>query len=158
MVHQCTLSNPKRQKIEVVDDQGLRELRHRCNATGSFVVYQSCTSGKWTNSEVVEKYLTKHGHVPQLTSYPSKCKRLKSMVIEHQQTGNFLPSCVVQAPYNHHIHTNCSCFKTIGKAEASNQKNTDKVPKSKKKRYKDECRYHYPLRAFSTWSRISIII
>jgi AAA domain/Helitron helicase-like domain at N-terminus len=139
----CTV----REAPEVVDDQQLRYLRHRrgqvaCNHL--FAKCPNCTH-TWTNAELVRSYLEYALKTFNVKSFPDAAKRLKAILIQYQKgniTGDDLElmPLVVDAAYNHHMHTT-SCFAC--KAEKSNKN----APEKKRKRGeegREECRYRFP--------------
>ena len=114
--HKCRVPRYLQKPPIVVEDQQLRNLRHKDGQNeqgGAFAYCKHCLYC-WTNEEFVESYLVHGVRVPGLTAYPEvKTRRLKAMAIEYQKSdpGSFaLDSCVVDAGYSHHVHAATSCF------------------------------------------------
>jgi ATP-dependent DNA helicase PIF1 len=147
--HACTASNPrKRRAPEVVDDQKLRNLRHRVGQHGHgghFAKCPHCTM-TWTNTEFVESYLKHYIKVPRLSSFPDvHVNRLKAMAVEHQRStaeGEHAKT-VIEAAYNLHMHNKNSCFSNVATGKGETGSTTGK---RKRESHGDECRYRYPKR------------
>jgi hypothetical protein len=58
------------------------------------------------------------------------------MTIEHEQDGEDIDTAVIDAAYNHHVHTQ-GCFRTKANAKPSEKKR-------KRASHEDECRYRFP--------------
>ena len=145
--HECQVSTSRRKKLVVVDNQKLRNMRHREGQHvngGMFAYCPNCTK-YWTNTQLVESCLKDTGLVPSLTKFPdTEARRLKSLAIEHQM-GHQVDHRVLDAGYNHHSHTK-SCFQCNDKT-LNTKKNveSEKLPGKKRKRQCScECRYRYP--------------
>ena len=148
--HICTeKSDTIRKAPAVVDDQQLRYLRHRIgqNSTGKMFAYCPDCTMSWTNEEFVASYLLNGIIVPGLTDYPDLgVRRLKAMCVEHQkEIGGNIDKVIVDAAYNHHVHTKGCFYCRSNKAKfvPKNGGNTKKRVRSSKC---DECRYRSPSR------------
>ena len=141
--HECLLAQSKCNPPTVVDDQSLRILRHRVGqeTTGrQFAYCQHCTKS-WTNEELVESFLLNIAQIPGLTTYPDKVRRLKSMAVQYQMPrGPEVDRIVVDAAYNHHVHTK-SCFASKPQPKNGNAGNQRKRKMPSKG---EECRYRHP--------------
>ena len=133
--HDCNQHESRRKRPKIVNDEKLRELRHK-HGHPMFAYCPHCTKS-WTNAELVEDYLKNAVKVRNFQSYTdsNSSRRLKSLCLEYQKSENdgFIRPEIVGAAYNIHIHT-FSCF---GKDD------------SKKRKLEDmdlECRYRYPKR------------
>jgi Helitron helicase-like domain at N-terminus/PIF1-like helicase len=137
---------------EVVSDQELRHLRHIRGQVSSCHVFARCRNCKrtWTNLQLVERFMKHICRKYKLSDYPDTSKRLKAIVAQHQK-GNvtakaelsILP-CIIDASYNHHVHTS-SCFMCKArKANHKNEKATKKRTQAKHDRKGEECRYRFP--------------
>ena len=142
--HECRVDSKKRKQPVIVDDQQLRNLRHRKGCEHTKHRFADCPhcGYYWTNEELIGAYLLKGRKVPGLTSYPDQhTKRLKAMAVEYQKSpasSPELPGYIIDAAYNHHIHAPTSCF-------GSNKQSKSK--KTKREMFENqECRYRYPLR------------
>ena len=143
--HEC--SGPRHQTPSSVDDQQLRNLRHRegCRATEyNFAVCESC--GKtWTNEDIVQLYLREGLRLLNFTSYPNNCRRLNARCVEFQKpsSSGTIPA-IVNAAYNSHFsfHTK-TCFPCDGSSNGRAKKKKKKQTR-KRKRNEDECRMRLP--------------
>lgn len=100
----------------------------------------------WTSSELVESYLLNKVKVPGLTKFPdNESRRLKAKAVEYQKSGamSSLSGSIIDAAYNHHCHTNSSCF---GKAPKVHQADNGQRKTKRKAGKNYECRYRYPQR------------
>jgi hypothetical protein len=125
-----------RQVPKPVDDQQLRNLRYK-EQQGMLAYCPHCTVS-WTSEQLVESFLKTIVKVPGLTEFPDgTAKRLKAMAVEYQKSGihgRLLNSCIVDASYNFHCHTN-SCFgKTCSKSDK----------KKRKREWKQNADFVYP--------------
>jgi len=137
-----------RRRPVVVDDQKLRDLRHQDGYTLSEGVLAHCPhcTMTWTSSELVESYLLNKVKVPGLTKFPdNESRRLKAKAVEYQKSGamSSLSGSIIDAAYNHHCHTNSSCF---GKAPKVHQADNGQRKTKRKAGKNYECRYRYPQR------------
>ena len=135
--HECTLQSRHQKNPTVVSDQDLRSLR--CySKRESFLAYCQDCDKTWTDQELLDTYLTGEMNIHNFAGMPdSDIRRLKSMAIEYQKTENkdaAIKKCIIDAAYNHHMHTQ-SCFKNMKKKKSGKDSNND-----------DECRYRYPQR------------
>jgi hypothetical protein len=146
--HECSVRSTQRGRPVVVDDQKLRDLRHREGHTASGGTLAHCPNCamSWTSTELVEAYLMNKTKVAGLTTYPDNETRcLKAMAVEYQKGGAdaSLSSSIIDAACNLHCHTSSSCF---GKAETLAQNNNRPRKKKRKSGRNYECRYRYPQR------------
>jgi hypothetical protein len=143
--HQCEVTEVHhRQNPTVVDDQSLRNLRQKDGsfATGEAYAYCPHCATTWSSNELLESYLINGAKVPSLTAFPeSEVRRLKAMAVEHQKSNDgeeAVPCWIINAAYNHHIHTK-SCFDKCGNGKETTGRRVLNA--------KDiECRYRYPQR------------
>ena len=146
--HKCTVPENRRRLPVVVNDQQLRNLRHKHGqkSEGGMFAYCPHCAKFWTNPEMVESYLLHGAQVPGLTGYPDhKIRRLKAMALEHQKSApgeDPMEPCIINAAYNHHIHANSSCF---GKGETM-RSDTGTAGQKRKHGSIYECRYRSPQR------------
>ena len=136
--HECCVPNWRRRSPEVVNDQELRNLRHRVgqHSKGGMFAYCPACTYSWTNTKLVESYLMNHVKVRNLSCFPDmQVRRLKAMAVEYQRsTAEDSQSIgqVVEAAYNLHVHNNRSCYnKTSSKKRSVVSR-------------EDECRYRFP--------------
>jgi Helitron helicase-like domain at N-terminus/PIF1-like helicase len=118
----------------VSSDQQLRNLR--CKRPHNDIAYKCnrmCQT-EWTSKQLVTSYLKNYIKVPNISNdYSSNVRRLKNKTTEFQLAApaNIIaPEWMVDAAYNHHVHTN-TCFKNKG----NKQNDTNKC---------DECRLRCP--------------
>ena len=138
--HDCVKALRKRGPPEIVNDQGLRELR--ANNDGMFAMCSHCPK-TWTNTEFVTAYL-KNGLkvVGESKSYSDMTRRLRAACVDYQNgTISTLPRHFVQVGYNHHRHAKSSCFKKFKEEERQKRSSVGTVA---------ECRYRYPKKASRT--------
>ena len=138
--HDCVKALRKRGTPEIVNDQGLRELR--ANNDGMFAMCSHCPK-TWTNTEFVTAYL-KNGLkvVGESKSYSDMTRRLRAASVDYQNgTISTLPRHFVQVGYNHHRHAKSSCFKKFKEEERQKRSSVGTVA---------ECRYRYPKKASRT--------
>jgi hypothetical protein len=111
----------KRELPEVVNEQQLRNLRHKSGYAAQQGLFAKCPdcvensgSGEFSNEQLIEDLLIKHVKVPGLTCYPdSSIRRLKAMAVEYQRPdSDGIPVEILHAAYNNHLsfHTP-SCFR-----------------------------------------------
>ena len=143
--HDCDVPMDERDLPEVVNNQQLRNLRHKHGHTsqnGVFMYCPCCTSGcRLTNEEAIEQYLIKGVKIPGLTKYPDNyaqggSNRLQAMIVAHQNPNNdiILDPIVNNAAYNNHLSCHCNtCFKV-----------NKKDPKAKLYASDFECRARLP--------------
>ena len=143
--HVCSAQPYCRRKPVVVDNQQLRNLRHKegqHSMGGMFVYCPHCTMS-WNSTELVESYLINAVKIPGLTSYPDNTTgRLKAMAVEFQKTGkeDFCSRSAIRAGYNFHMHSSRSCF-----GKAAKLQETGKGAGRKRKLGKNyECRHRSP--------------
>jgi Helitron helicase-like domain at N-terminus/PIF1-like helicase len=136
--HECTVvATNTREPPVIVSDQELRYLRCK-RKQDSFLSYCTHCTKTWNSTDFLSSYLSNTIKIENFSGLPdSEVRRLKSMAIQYQK--NLDPSaeiqkCVVDAAYNHHVHT-ASCFKRT----KLNCKNSDNDRSN-------ECRYKYPQR------------
>jgi hypothetical protein len=144
----CTEENELLRRAPlIVEDQKLRLLRHRIgqNTTGKMFAYCPECTMSWTNEEFVASYLMNGVKVPGMTAFPDiGVRRLKAMCIEHQkEIGGSIDSTIVDAAYNHHIHTN-SCFTCQKEKQEFSPKNGTNTKKRVRSAKCDECHYRSP--------------
>ena len=131
--HECEADGPKgKSMLEVVEEQGLRNLRHRQGKNTDTVYFAKCKhcDKTWHIDELVSDYLVQGLNVAGLTKFPTTpSERLKSMAIDYQKGLNTeIPYYVVECAYNVHYHVPKTCFK---------KRRKDRPPD-------DECRMRYP--------------
>ena len=123
--HECTQSSVRDRTLPVVvDDQELRNLRHKkgfASEGGKFAYCISC-SKEWTHEELMSDYLCwKYGFCkPVESKEEAKVKgkhraRMFAHVVQWQRKGKSQEECprnMINAVYQHHLscHT-ASCFK-----------------------------------------------
>ena len=141
----------------VCNDQRLRILRHvsgRHEVSNQLSYCPDCLSKAWTSEELVESFLMHGINIPSLTHYPeNNTNRLKTTAIHYQmakgderdQTKQL--QAVINAAYNHHIHTG-SCWQhaTLTPSGTLRAATRSKNKKKRKKINNNECRYRYPKR------------
>jgi hypothetical protein len=131
----CSVS----QRPEVVEDQKLRQLRHKSgysNMGGIFATCKLCTKS-WTYEQLTEAFLLKSGKLGSLSLFPHRSvRRLEAMCIEYQKKPcnlALLDPVIINACYNSHRSSHCtSCFRS------------NKCTGKRKRSSDDECRYHFP--------------
>ena len=123
---------------EVVNEQGLRHLRHRLGKSLDMVYFATCMEcGKrWMIDEFVQDYLVHGLQVPMMTKFPeTPHQRLKTMAVDYQRgLVEKLPYYVVESAYNVHNHVPNTCFK---KRKGSNERDEEcrmRYPKAKRRR------------------------
>ena len=145
--HTCVSTSCDRKRPQVVDDQSLRDLRHKigCDARANIFAYcPDCYVHCWTSDRLLESYLILGLQLDGLTHFPDNgdndCKRLKAMCVEYQADQNMLTidGVIVEAAYNFHSHVKSSCFKKSG----SGRRNKCKRAAQRM----TECRYRLPQR------------
>jgi hypothetical protein len=124
-----------------VDNQQLRNLRHRVGCAATNYVFAVCESCRrtWTHEEIVKLFLQKSVQIPSFGSYPDTCKRLNALCVQYQKPpSNGADAAVVNAAYNTHFsfHTK-TCFPCIDNSKG-------KTSSQKRKRKHDECRMRLP--------------
>jgi PIF1-like helicase len=132
--HPCTSKGRKNKCCPtVVSAQELRTLRCKRKYDTVFAFCNECST-TWTPTEMVCSYLQHHVQCPNIQSdYNANIRRLKNKTTEFQlfaDNNAVIDKWVVDAAYNHHVHTS-SCFK-------------HKFGVDKSSALCDECRYRYP--------------
>ena len=148
--HPCTVEYEElRRPPTVVDDQELRNLRHKTGdpSKGKIFAYCPHCTTWWNNEEFVESYLKYGVQVQGLTSYPdNRVRRLKAMAVHYQRDSDTdVDPVVVDAAYNHHIHTR-ACFACKKAKSKTDEKNGTSSKKRKRSSESDECRFRQPQR------------
>ena len=117
----------------VVCAQELRNLRCKRRYNNAFAYCSDCNT-TWSQTDLVTSYLQHHINVPAIgPDYSANIRRLKNKTTEFQfnaPSDAIPPTWLVDAAYNHHIHTT-SCFKHKFDSDCSSA-------------LCDECRYRYP--------------
>ena len=132
--HPCaTALHNKKPYPTVVSNQQLRHLRCKRKHDNVFTFCAECST-TWTPTEMVCSYLQHHVSHPKIgCDYKVNIRRLKNKTTEfqlHAAKEEIVPMWIVDAAYNHHVHTS-SCFK-------------HKFGVDKTSALCDECRYRYP--------------
>ena len=169
--HECNFHWLQRRQFQAVEDQELRNLRHRAyyaqDKDRHIMNCQHCEKG-WSAEDMVLSYMKNCHHI-DLSHYPENdTRKLKTMILQHQihgLAGQQNPA-IVNAAYNHHIHCK-NCFdKEVAKtcsntthdninSECSNTSRTQSnsnnlmnlaMPKRGSKRTNNnvECWHRYP--------------
>jgi len=135
--HDCTVNKKDRRTPEVVDDQQLRNLRHKyghLSENGVFMYCPDCSTGcRLKNEEAIEALLLQGEKIPGLTKYPDPCTsggagRLHAILLQHQFPSDTpVPSPIIdRATYNNHLSCHCSsCFKCNKKDKFEKKSHTD---------------------------------
>ena len=153
--HDCTVNNPwHRRKPAVIDDQGLRDLRHRhaAGTKGAMFAYCPHCTESWTNEELIEDYLKNTAGIPELSSFKNdkQTRRLNAIAIEYQKDRPNAepPKTVINAAYNHHLSTHVrSCFGDNKKPKDSQLNSSNKRKRDQRQGWSEhECRYRLPQR------------
>ena len=116
--HNCFETEQNNLSYPIVkSDQELRNLRcKRPHNETAFKCNNMCET-QWTSKQIVTSYLQNYIKVPNISNdYSTNVKRLKNITTEFQLTAadnTSAPRWMVDAAYNHHIHTN-TCFKNKG--------------------------------------------
>ena len=169
--HKCNCHWLQRRQFLAVEDQELRNLRHRAyyaqDKDRHIMNCQHCEKG-WSTEDMVLSYMKKCNDI-HLSHYPENdIGKLKTMILQHQIHG--MPGqqnpAIINAAYNHHIHCK-NCFdKEVAKTSSntthdniiSECSNTSRTPTnsnntlnlgktkcgSKRTNNKVECRHRYP--------------
>lgn len=129
----CAVTTTRKRKLpEVVDDQKLRNLRHKHDKCTTFATCPHCTKA-WTYEQLVEGLLKQK--VPNFSSYPQRTiRRLEAKAVEYQKPEyeGHLDPVIINAAYNSHSSEHAtSCFR-------SNKKLPKQTP------WDDECRFKLP--------------
>lgn len=114
--HECVIAKSHRTFPKTVSDDQLRILRHRegCKVIENKFAHcshEGCDK-TWTNTALVESYIKKGLAVENFVTYPDfDVRRLKAMCVQYQKQDGLtsFDTNIVNASYNHHIHTS-SCF------------------------------------------------
>ena len=169
--HECNFHWLQRRQFQAVEDQELRNLRHRAyyaqDKNRHVMNCQHCEKG-WSAEDMVLSYMKNCHHI-HLSHYPENdTRKLKTMILQHQihgMSGKQNPA-IVNAAYNHHIHCK-NCFdKEVAKTRSntahdninSECSNTSRTPSnsndsmnlamtkrgSKRTNNNVECRHRYP--------------
>ena len=145
--HPCTVDDELiRRAPVVVDDQTLRNLRHRVGQMSNGRMFAHCPhcTTSWTNEEFVESCLLNAIDVPGLTECPDRARRLKAMAVSYQKKeGEEGDSVVVDAGCDHHIHTR-SCFNCKEKIVLIQKNGMSTRKRKRSERSSDECRCREP--------------
>jgi hypothetical protein len=146
----CTTPLREREVPRVVDDQGLRNLRHRLayKENSKFAWCEHCMQG-YTNEDLVGLYCLRIGHIGQspvtverstqgTISVPKS--RMHALCIEFQKnrgaSASDVPSLSINATYNSHASSHVTgCFKCQKKRKRNHQCGTSQ---------ECECRYRMP--------------
>ena len=83
----CPVERRKQSRPETIDEQGLRNLRHKFihKITSGYVATCAHCTKTWTNEEMIELYLIKGVKVLGQTLFPAdSAGRLKALAVEYQ--------------------------------------------------------------------------
>ena len=118
--HDCIPTN-RNLALECVDDQRLRDLRHKigCQHFNNEVMYCPNCAKRFSNDELMELFLQNHVGMTDLSSYNQvSIKSLKQKTLDYQKSDRITPTledvCTIDACYNCHRHQDHGCFGKVG--------------------------------------------
>ena len=148
--HECTLPARSRKLPMPVPDQMLRELRYKQGNAITGTMFATCPHcpKSWKYEELVKDYIfynVKDKGFVVCEGEGDLMLRMKAKTLEYQKTKEQqnIPSYIIEAGYNLHLHTN-SCFKTTGTYHCATSPEAKKM--ARKRSLQCECRYRLPVR------------